>query len=288
MSPESFSFTPLRNLQSFNTLVLGNVPLFQTETILTAPEIILHPNANEINKMCMHCIRNCVEITKVTAGAPAPLYRWLSPQVPGPVSPQWQVAEEPESVGSAPSLAQTGLVSNWLFLCRSLNSGASRGWLLVSPPSLSTSLGVITTNPMASTLSHLRLQPRPLYDSLRPSSQLPTCSLPWDLGPGLPQVGCLQAGLPPVFPMPGSGTNSTWNPRRRPWPLCFSRLPILSLHPLVRMVGLCPQPRPPLSFSMSSVFPGCRHPSPGLLLLCVSTIHSLPQVRMFVCLFVCF
>lgn len=67
VSAESFSFPPLRNLQAFNTLVLGNVPLFQTETILTAPEIILHPNANEINKMCVHCIRNCVEITKVRA-----------------------------------------------------------------------------------------------------------------------------------------------------------------------------------------------------------------------------
>ncbi|XP_036352277.2 dynein axonemal heavy chain 10 [Ochotona princeps] len=54
----------LRNLQSFNALVLGNVPLFQTETILTAPEIILHPNANEIDKMCVHCVRSCVEMTK--------------------------------------------------------------------------------------------------------------------------------------------------------------------------------------------------------------------------------
>ncbi|KAI4568749.1 hypothetical protein MJG53_014367 [Ovis ammon polii x Ovis aries] len=54
----------LKNLQSFNSLVLGNVPLFQTETILTAPEIILHPNANEIDKMCVHCVRNCVEMTK--------------------------------------------------------------------------------------------------------------------------------------------------------------------------------------------------------------------------------
>ncbi|XP_075852592.1 dynein axonemal heavy chain 10 [Microcebus murinus] len=53
-----------KNLQSFNTLILGNVPLFQTETILTAPEIILHPNANEIDKMCVHCVRNCVEVTK--------------------------------------------------------------------------------------------------------------------------------------------------------------------------------------------------------------------------------
>uniref|UniRef100_A0A8D1A2M8 Dynein heavy chain tail domain-containing protein n=1 Tax=Sus scrofa TaxID=9823 RepID=A0A8D1A2M8_PIG len=54
----------LKNLKSFNSLILGNVPLFQTETILTAPEIILHPNANEIDKLCMHCVRNCVEVTK--------------------------------------------------------------------------------------------------------------------------------------------------------------------------------------------------------------------------------
>ncbi|XP_039327853.2 dynein axonemal heavy chain 10 isoform X2 [Saimiri boliviensis] len=54
----------LKNLQSFNSLILGNVPLFQTETILTAPEIILHPNTNEIDKMCFQCVRNCVEITK--------------------------------------------------------------------------------------------------------------------------------------------------------------------------------------------------------------------------------
>uniref|UniRef100_A0A8C6RAH3 Dynein, axonemal, heavy chain 10 n=1 Tax=Nannospalax galili TaxID=1026970 RepID=A0A8C6RAH3_NANGA len=54
----------LKNLQAFNSLILGHVPLFQTETSLTAPEIILHPNVNEIDKMCVHCTRNCVEITK--------------------------------------------------------------------------------------------------------------------------------------------------------------------------------------------------------------------------------
>ncbi|XP_006865538.1 PREDICTED: dynein heavy chain 10, axonemal [Chrysochloris asiatica] len=54
----------VKNLQSFNAMILGNVPLFQTETILSAPEIALHPNANEIDKMCVHCVRNCVEITK--------------------------------------------------------------------------------------------------------------------------------------------------------------------------------------------------------------------------------
>ncbi|XP_034494845.1 dynein heavy chain 10, axonemal isoform X4 [Ailuropoda melanoleuca] len=54
----------LKNLRSFNSLILGNVPLFQMDTILTAPEIIFHPNASEINKMCVHCVRSCVEITK--------------------------------------------------------------------------------------------------------------------------------------------------------------------------------------------------------------------------------
>nr|XP_038946048.1 dynein axonemal heavy chain 10 isoform X3 [Rattus norvegicus] len=54
----------LKNLQAFNSLILRNVPLFQAETILSAPEIILHPNANEIDKMCVHCIRGCVEVTK--------------------------------------------------------------------------------------------------------------------------------------------------------------------------------------------------------------------------------
>ncbi|XP_006894689.1 PREDICTED: dynein heavy chain 10, axonemal [Elephantulus edwardii] len=54
----------LKNLQSFNCLILGNVPLFQTETILSAPEIILHPSTTEIDKMCVHSVRNCVEVTK--------------------------------------------------------------------------------------------------------------------------------------------------------------------------------------------------------------------------------
>uniref|UniRef100_A0A8C4WLB8 Dynein axonemal heavy chain 10 n=1 Tax=Gopherus evgoodei TaxID=1825980 RepID=A0A8C4WLB8_9SAUR len=54
----------LKNLQTFNAAVLRDVPLFQTETILSAPEIILHPNASEIDKMSVHCIRDCVEVTK--------------------------------------------------------------------------------------------------------------------------------------------------------------------------------------------------------------------------------
>lgn len=58
-----FSFS--RNLQAFNAAVLANVPLFQAEAILSAPELILQPNASEIDKMTAQCIRDCVEVTKV-------------------------------------------------------------------------------------------------------------------------------------------------------------------------------------------------------------------------------
>ncbi|XP_015274779.1 PREDICTED: dynein heavy chain 10, axonemal [Gekko japonicus] len=54
----------LKNLQSFSAAVLGNTPLFQAETILSAPEIILQPNSSEIEKMIVLSIRDCVEVTK--------------------------------------------------------------------------------------------------------------------------------------------------------------------------------------------------------------------------------
>ncbi|NXA30108.1 DYH10 protein, partial [Ibidorhyncha struthersii] len=54
----------VKNMQAFNTAVLANVPLFQTEAILSVPEIILQPNASEIDKMTVQCIRDCVEVTK--------------------------------------------------------------------------------------------------------------------------------------------------------------------------------------------------------------------------------
>ncbi|XP_069071115.1 dynein axonemal heavy chain 10 [Pleurodeles waltl] len=53
-----------KNFQAFNAAVISNVPLFQTETILSAPEVILHPNSNEIYKMVVQCIKSCVETTK--------------------------------------------------------------------------------------------------------------------------------------------------------------------------------------------------------------------------------
>ncbi|XP_062480123.1 dynein axonemal heavy chain 10 isoform X3 [Pezoporus occidentalis] len=54
----------VKNLQSFNAAVLANVPLFQTEAILSVPEITLQPNASEIDKITIKCIRDCVEVTK--------------------------------------------------------------------------------------------------------------------------------------------------------------------------------------------------------------------------------
>ncbi|XP_069727356.1 dynein axonemal heavy chain 10 [Phaenicophaeus curvirostris] len=54
----------VKNLQAFNATVLGNVPLFHTEAILSAPEIILQPDASEIEKMTVQCIQDCVEVTK--------------------------------------------------------------------------------------------------------------------------------------------------------------------------------------------------------------------------------
>uniref|UniRef100_A0A8B9GGE7 Dynein heavy chain tail domain-containing protein n=1 Tax=Amazona collaria TaxID=241587 RepID=A0A8B9GGE7_9PSIT len=54
----------MKNLQSFNAAVLANVPLFQTEAVLSVPEITLQPNDSEIDKITIKCIRDCVEVTK--------------------------------------------------------------------------------------------------------------------------------------------------------------------------------------------------------------------------------
>lgn len=54
-----------RNLQMFNSALLGSSPLFQIKTILSAPLIVLHPKSNEVYKLIMQCVRDCVESTKV-------------------------------------------------------------------------------------------------------------------------------------------------------------------------------------------------------------------------------
>lgn len=45
--------------------MMGNTPLFQIETILSAPEIVLHPKNSEVYKLIMQCVRDTVESTKV-------------------------------------------------------------------------------------------------------------------------------------------------------------------------------------------------------------------------------
>ncbi|XP_053555751.1 dynein axonemal heavy chain 10 [Bombina bombina] len=54
----------IKNFQNFNSAIVSNTPIFQTEAILTAPDVVLHPSANEIYKLNIQCVRGCVEITK--------------------------------------------------------------------------------------------------------------------------------------------------------------------------------------------------------------------------------
>ncbi len=50
-----------RNMTEFNNAVTSNKPLFQIDAMLSAPEIILAPAANEIYKLTMQSVRDCVE-----------------------------------------------------------------------------------------------------------------------------------------------------------------------------------------------------------------------------------
>ncbi|CAJ1068269.1 LOW QUALITY PROTEIN: dynein heavy chain 10%2C axonemal [Xyrichtys novacula] len=54
----------LRNIEAFNTALLGNTPLFQVDAIVSAPTIVLQPQSNEIYWLLMQCIRDWVESTK--------------------------------------------------------------------------------------------------------------------------------------------------------------------------------------------------------------------------------
>ena len=36
-------------------------PLFQVETLLAAPDVVLHPATNEVYKLTLQCVRDCVE-----------------------------------------------------------------------------------------------------------------------------------------------------------------------------------------------------------------------------------
>lgn len=49
------------NLVKFSTAIKTNNPLFTVETLLVAPDVVLHPQANEIYKLTLQCVRDCVE-----------------------------------------------------------------------------------------------------------------------------------------------------------------------------------------------------------------------------------
>nr|XP_054773560.1 dynein axonemal heavy chain 10-like [Lytechinus pictus] len=61
---ETLTRMVIRNLSEFNQDLVTNKPLFQIEAMLSAPEIILAPAANEIYKLTMQCVRDLVEGTK--------------------------------------------------------------------------------------------------------------------------------------------------------------------------------------------------------------------------------
>lgn len=56
---------PFRNFQAFNMALRGSTPLFQIDVILSAPKIVFQPCSNDIYRLIMQCVRECVESTKV-------------------------------------------------------------------------------------------------------------------------------------------------------------------------------------------------------------------------------
>lgn len=52
----------INNLTRFNeNLVTPTQPIFQIETILAVPDIALHLNANEMTKLFLQSVRDCIE-----------------------------------------------------------------------------------------------------------------------------------------------------------------------------------------------------------------------------------
>ena len=49
------------NLKAFNSAIVGEVTLFQVETLLAVPDVVLHPAANEVYKLTLQCVRDSVE-----------------------------------------------------------------------------------------------------------------------------------------------------------------------------------------------------------------------------------
>ncbi|XP_062874230.1 dynein axonemal heavy chain 10 [Trichomycterus rosablanca] len=61
---DSLTRMALKNLHVLNSALTGSTPLFQIEAVLSAPEIVLLPKSNEVYKLIMQCVRDCVESTK--------------------------------------------------------------------------------------------------------------------------------------------------------------------------------------------------------------------------------
>lgn len=49
------------NLQYYGTMLQSGKLLFMVEALLSAPEIVLHPHANELFKLMMQATREIVE-----------------------------------------------------------------------------------------------------------------------------------------------------------------------------------------------------------------------------------
>ncbi|XP_035496799.2 dynein axonemal heavy chain 10-like [Scophthalmus maximus] len=61
---DSLAKMVLRSIQAFNMALMGPTALFQLDVILSAPEVVLQPQSNEIYWLIMHCVSDCVESTK--------------------------------------------------------------------------------------------------------------------------------------------------------------------------------------------------------------------------------
>ena len=49
------------NLKSFSASLRDSSPLFQVDTLLAVPDVILHPTTNDLYRFVLQCVRDCVE-----------------------------------------------------------------------------------------------------------------------------------------------------------------------------------------------------------------------------------
>ena len=59
-NPNIFQFVS-KNLKNFIGQIQSNQPIFQVETVLSAPEIVLLPPASELYKLLLQTVRDTVE-----------------------------------------------------------------------------------------------------------------------------------------------------------------------------------------------------------------------------------